>query len=48
METKQDTELINIIMNCELDYDYRIHAAKEVIKRIEEGDTTCKTCITRI
>ncbi|GAB6926030.1 hypothetical protein JCM10914A_56140 [Paenibacillus sp. JCM 10914] len=34
MENKQDTELIEIIMNCELDIDCRVHAAKEIIKRL--------------
>lgn len=34
MENKQDIELIEVIMNCELDFDCRVHAAKEVIKRL--------------
>lgn len=34
MESKKDTELIDIVMNCELDFDIRKHAAKEVIKRL--------------
>lgn len=34
MESKQDIELIDIVMNCGLDFDCRVHAAKEVIKRL--------------
>lgn len=34
LEAKSDTELIEIIMNCELDYDCRIHAAKEIYTRL--------------
>lgn len=33
MENKQDIELIDIVMNCELDFDCRKHAAMEAIKR---------------
>lgn len=33
MNTKTDVELIEIIMNCELDYDIRVQAAKEIMKR---------------
>ncbi|MCV4233345.1 hypothetical protein OHJ21_19360 [Virgibacillus sp. LDC1] len=34
MGTKSNNELIEIIMDCELDMDYRKHAAMEVIKRL--------------
>lgn len=34
MESKQDIELAEIIMNCELDFDCRKHAAIEYIKRL--------------
>lgn len=34
LENKKDTELIDIVMNCELDYDCRICAAKEIMKRL--------------
>lgn len=34
MESKKDAELIEIIMNCELDFDCRKHAAMEAIKRL--------------
>lgn len=33
MNTKTDVELIEIIMNCELDYDIRVQAAKEIMRR---------------
>lgn len=36
MEKKQDTELINIVMECELDFDIRIHAAKEIMNRVRK------------
>ncbi|MGM1048368.1 MAG: hypothetical protein ACQEXX_19825 [Bacillota bacterium] len=34
VESKQDTELIEIVMNCGLDFNDRKHAAVEVIKRL--------------
>lgn len=34
MGSKNNNELIEIIMNCELDLDYRKHAAMEIIKRL--------------
>lgn len=33
MDTKQDVELIEFVMNCELDLDFRKHAAMEIMKR---------------
>jgi predicted small metal-binding protein len=33
METKKDIELIDIVMNCEWDLDFRKHAAMEIMKR---------------
>ena len=37
MSTKTDVELIEIMMDCELDYDIRVHAAKEIMRRIEDA-----------
>ncbi|GIP02071.1 hypothetical protein J28TS4_04780 [Paenibacillus lautus] len=47
MENKQDTELINIVMECELDFDIRIHAAKEIWNRLWR-DEACQNSITHI
>lgn len=33
LESKKDTELIEFVMNCELDFDFRKHAAMEMLKR---------------
>ena len=48
MESKKDAELINIVMNSEVDFDCRIHAAKEVLSRLgvkpwEKQDTSQKS-----
>lgn len=37
MENKKDIELIEIVMNCELDYDIRIQAAKEIMRRSNDA-----------
>jgi hypothetical protein len=47
LENKQDTELINIVMECELDFDIRINAAKEIWNRVWR-DEKCQNSITRI
>jgi|GEM_PF-6713418 len=39
LESKKDTELIDIVMNCELDFDIRKHAAKELLNRAREEET---------
>lgn len=33
METKKDIELIEFVMNCELDFDFRKYAAMEIMRR---------------
>ena len=33
MKNKTDIDLIEILMNCELDFDIRIQAAKELLLR---------------
>jgi hypothetical protein len=40
METKKDIELIDIVMNCEWDFDIRKHAAEEILKRAGVDDTS--------
>jgi hypothetical protein len=45
LEEKQDTELINIVMECELDFDIRVHAAKEIWNRLWR-DEQCQNSIT--
>lgn len=37
MKNKTDVELIEIIMNCELDYDIRVNAAKEIMRRTSDA-----------
>lgn len=34
LENMTDVELIETVMKSELDYDFRIHAAKQILKRI--------------
>jgi len=34
LESKTDIELINIVDNCELDYDIRVEAAKLIYRRL--------------
>lgn len=34
LENMTDVELIETVMKSELDYDFRIHAAKHILKRI--------------
>jgi hypothetical protein len=34
LENMTDIELIETVMKSELDYDFRIHAAKQILKRI--------------
>ena len=41
-ENMTDVELIETVMKSELDYDFRIHAAKQIMKRIgviEDGSS---------
>lgn len=33
MDTKQDVELIEFVMNCQLDFDFRKCAAMEIMRR---------------
>ncbi len=37
MKNKKDVELIEIIMNCELDYDIRVQATKEMMRRSNDA-----------
>lgn len=34
LERKSDNDLIEAVMNCELDFDYRKHAAMEIMQRL--------------
>ncbi|MEC0110449.1 hypothetical protein P4H27_26110 [Paenibacillus taichungensis] len=34
LENMTDVELIETVMKSELDYDFRIHAAKQIMKRV--------------
>lgn len=43
MESKNDAELIDIVMNCELDFDIRKHAAKEILRRTKVGERSAET-----
>lgn len=35
MDTKQDVELIEFVLKCELDFDFRKCAAMEILRRTE-------------
>lgn len=44
LENMTDVELIETVMKSELDYDFRIHAAKQILKRIGViGDGSSET-----